>query len=101
MDVTTPEVVGGAAVAVAAGVGLLAARAWRRRNVVPQTDDARPAPTVGPAGRDVGAALAATGRKFRERLDAALGRRDEELFQALEEALLAADVGARTTQVVL
>jgi fused signal recognition particle receptor len=99
MDVTTPELVGAAAVAAAAGVGWLVARSRRRAAGAPE-GEAPPSP-VTPARRNVRRALAATGRKFRERLDAALGRREDEVFEALEEALISADVGAGTTQVVL
>ena len=99
MDLTSPEVLGAAAVVVA-GAGALAVRALRARAV---TRDAETAPleTPAPPLRDLRTALAATGRRFRERLDVALGRSGEQRFDALEEALLAADVGARTTQVLL
>jgi fused signal recognition particle receptor len=99
MDLTSPEALGAAALVVA-GVGWLLFRALRRPGTgVPEApaDDRGP---PRPAG-DLRGALAATGRRFRERLDAALGRGPDERFEALEEALLAADVGARTTQVVL
>ena len=101
MDLTSPEVLGAAA-AVVAGVGALAARALRaRRATRARGPQAAPGETAPPVPRDLRTALAATGRRFRERLDVALGRSGEQRFEALEEALLAADVGARTTQLLL
>jgi len=75
---------------------------WRRRRR--HTAEARagvaadrgPAATPGPRG--IRAALAATGRRFRERLEAAVGGGDQGVLEAVEEALLGADVGARTTK---
>src|SRR6185503_14839737 len=96
MDLTSPEVLGAAAVVVT-GVGALVVRALR----VGRRGQAAPAGPVAPAPRDLRTALAATGRRFRERLDVALGRSGDQRFEALEEALLAADVGARTTQLLL
>ncbi len=103
MDVTTPEVVGGIALAVASGAAVWAARRRRRARALTPPDGAAEIERA-PASRRPGirAALAATGRRFRERLEAAAGGggRDASL-EALEEALLAADVGARTTGAIL
>ena len=97
MDLTSPEVLGAAALLVAS-VGWLAVRMWssHRGGVPPPGPETAVVPSKGVRG-----ALAATGRRFRERLDTALGRAGEERFEALEEALLGADVGTRTTALLL
>ena len=100
MDLTSPEVLGAAAVVVA-GVGALAVRALRTRRAGTSPTAVGRVGAPPPAERDLRTALAETGRRFRERLDAALGRREDQRFEALEEVLLAADVGARTTQLLL
>jgi fused signal recognition particle receptor len=100
MDVTTPEVVGAIALA-AAGAAAAAAWAVRRRRAVPPAAEAVADDRIAPRPAGIRAALAATGRRFRERLDAATGGARGALFDALEEALLAADVGARTTAAIL
>jgi fused signal recognition particle receptor len=96
MDVTSPEVLGAAALLVV-GLGWWAIRAFGRRE--PAREQA--APRASPPGGELRRALAATGRRFRERLDSALGRATDEQLEALEEALLGADVGARTTTLLL
>jgi fused signal recognition particle receptor len=96
MDVTSPEVLAAAGAVVVAGGGYLLVRLRRRR---PSGEAEAPAagPGAPPSVGSLRAALAATGRRFRERLDAALGRSDDARFEALEEALLGADVGVPTT----
>src|SRR6187401_1749364 len=96
MDVTSPEVLAAAGAVVVAAGGYLLVRLRRRR----PAGEAEAGPATTGAPPSVGTlrgALAATGRRFRERLDAALGRSDDGRFEALEEALLGADVGVPTT----
>src|SRR5262245_40309933 len=95
MDVASPEVLAAAGAVVVAGGGYLLVR-LRRRRPRPEGEAPAAAGAPPPVG-NLRAALAATGRRFRERLDAALGRSDEGRFEALEEALLGADVGVPTT----
>ena len=99
MDPTSPEVLGAAALLIA-GVGWLALRLVRRKAPSEAQLGGAPAAPTAPA-TNLRRALSATGRRFRERLDSALGRGDDQRFEALEEALLGADVGARTTQLLL
>jgi len=96
MDVTSPEVLAAAGAVVVAGGGyLLVCLRRRRRSGEAEAGPAEPS-TPPPVG-NLRAALAATGRRFRERVDAALGRGGDARFEALEEALLGADVGVPTT----
>src|SRR6185369_17156458 len=96
MDVTSPEVLAAAGAVVVAGGGYLLVRLRRRRRS--GEAEAGPAePSTPPPVGNLRAALAATGRRFRERVDAALGRGGDARFEALEEALLGADVGVPTT----
>jgi fused signal recognition particle receptor len=99
MDVSTLEAGGAITLGIAAlGAGWLAVRrrrALRSEEAVEGTGatEAVPAPRRGIRG-----ALAATARSFRERVEAALGSASpSETWDALEEALIAADVGARTS----
>jgi fused signal recognition particle receptor len=98
MDLGTPEVVGGIALAIAGAVGALWAVRRRRGGAAPAVAaEGRAAQATG-----IRAALAATGRRFRERLEAATGGGSRgAVYEALEEALLSADVGARTTAALL
>jgi fused signal recognition particle receptor len=96
MDVTSPEVLAAAGAVVVASGGYLLIRLRRRRPSGEAEPGAAAAGATPPVG-NLRAALSATGRRFRERLDAALGRGDDARFEALEEALLGADVGVPTT----
>jgi len=101
MDLTSPEVLGATALLVVS-VGSWAVWVWRKRMATKRDQPPGAADGSGrPPARDLRSALVATGRRFRERLDAALGRTDDQRFEALEEALLGADVGARTTRLLL
>ncbi len=103
MDVTLPEIAGGIAVAIAGVTAWWAVRRRRGGAVATRESPTAGAAPSGPAKRPgIRAALAATGRRFRDRLDAAGGAGGRaELLDALEEALLAADVGAGTTAAIL
>jgi fused signal recognition particle receptor len=95
MDLLTPEVVGGI-MAVAAGGGWAAWLWWRGRARTRTGPPAAPRPT---AARGIRAALAATGRRFREHIDSAFGAGQAgPVLESLEEALLGADVGTTTTR---
>src|SRR5262245_56828293 len=96
MDVTSPEVLAAAGAVAVAGGGYLLVR-LRRRRPSGEAESPAAAAVAAPSVGTLRAALAATGRRFRERLDAALGRSDDARFEALEEALLGADVGVPTT----
>jgi fused signal recognition particle receptor len=103
MDLWTPELVGTIA-AIALGGALWL---WRLRRG--RAAGGREEPAAPPEGgvprtpeRGIRAALASTGRRFRERVEAAMGAgAPNEVLEALEEALLAADVGVRTTARIL
>jgi fused signal recognition particle receptor len=102
MDVATPEVLGAAALAAGGAATWWALR--RRRGHRPESvGEAGPsAPGTGGGPRGIRSALAATGRRFRERLEATVGSGGrEEVLEAVEEALLGADVGAQTTAALL
>ncbi len=73
-----------------------------RSKVLVQVSAAK-APVVPSARERLRAALAKSREAFREKLEAALGhgRRVEEIYAALEEALVSADVGVRTTSRIL
>jgi fused signal recognition particle receptor len=100
MDVLTVSVVVAGLGATAAGVGLVV---WRRRR--PRRAASPAVPTaLAPALDRVGGGLSATRRRLAERLESALGRgpRPVDVVLAdLEEALVGADVGTRTTASLL
>jgi fused signal recognition particle receptor len=86
-----------AAAAAAGGAAWWALRATRgRRPAAPETSPA--APIEAPA-RGIRQALAASGRRFREQLGAALGggTGSADVLDGVEEALVAADMGSRTS----
>jgi fused signal recognition particle receptor len=95
MDALTPEVLGGIAVAIAALAGWAVLRLCGRGRA---TRHERAGVTIAPAEppRGIRAALATTAKRFRERLESA-GPGTDSVLEAVEEALLAADVGTKTT----
>ena len=102
MDVLTVSVVvaGLGATAAAAGVGLVLRRRRRDR---PGPSSAVRAPTPIAPDR-IGGGLSATRRRLVERLELALGRGSrpvDVVLGELEEALVGADVGTRTTAALL
>jgi len=88
MELLSPEAIGGAAALVATAAGSMWWFSRRRRR------DGVAAPAALSGG--IRAALASTGRRVREGIQAAVGEGDAAL-DGVEEALLAADVGTRTT----
>jgi fused signal recognition particle receptor len=99
MEMTPPEIAAGLTLVVVSASWWVIRRTLRS---VKPVSSAR----AGPAGtapapsarRGIRAALAATGRRFRERVDSAFrGDSVPQVFEALEEALLGADVGTPTT----
>ena len=104
MDVLSVEI--GALIALGVATAGAAWMAVRRRRAGERVTGGRgPAPEEAGIGRPVRslrAALSATARGLRERLDAAFGTRGErEIWDALEEALLAADVGPGASRALL
>ena len=102
MDVLTVSVVaaGLGATAAAAGVGLVLRR--RRRDRPGPSSSVRPATPTAPDR--VGGGLSATRRRLIERVESALGRGSrpvDVILGELEEALVGADVGTRTTEALL
>jgi fused signal recognition particle receptor len=100
MDVLTVSVVAAGLGATAAGVGFMLRRRRRER---PATAIPVPAPVVAAPDR-VGGGLSMTRRRLVERLESALGRGPrpvDVVLAELEEALVSADVGTRTTATLL
>ncbi len=103
-----PAIVAAVAAVVLVAIGLLVsiARSRRREAVAPKAEERleeAPAPaTAAPAAR-LRTALAKTREGFRQRLADVFGRNREldAILGALEEALLTADVGVRTTTRIL
>ncbi len=97
-------VIGAAAAVVAAGLLVWGVVRGRRRGA--SSAGAPPSEIVSAPdrpGRGLRQALDGTRRKLREQVDAALGRRGsvDAVYEALEEALIGADVGARTSATLL
>jgi fused signal recognition particle receptor len=90
-----------AAVAAAGGVAWWALRARLRRSS-PAAGGPPDADRTGvPSRPGIRDALGATGKRFRAQLRAALGGPKSDVLERLEEVLLGADVGARTTTVLI
>src|SRR5437773_5869246 len=100
MDATTLEAVGAAVVASGVAGGAIWALRARRAHPIPAESGRAVAP-LAEAPRGLAAALVASSRRFRDRLDAALRAADGDVLDRVEEALLGADVGAATTRYLL
>ena len=99
MDQTVLEIAG-ALVAAGSAAGWLVLRR-RSGGAVAPLPPAVPEEAKPVGGRGVRAALVATARRFRDRLDVAFAGSRQEVLEGIEEALLTADVGMPTTAALL
>jgi len=90
----------GALVGILAGTGVLLRTRSRRRRSAPGVEAAGATGRERPPGERLRRGLLATSRRLRAQLEAAIGRGTrplDEVVQDIEDALIAADVGVRTT----